>query len=626
MISSLRRFGITVAFLGFAATQPATVGAQPPVYLTQWGTYGSGDGQFGFFAPSAVATDAAGHVYVVDAYTYRIQKFTGTGTYLTQWGSLGSGDGEFEGPLGVATDANGDVYVTDQINGVQKFTGTGAFLTRWGSYGSGNGEFYYPNGVAIDAAGNVYVADTYNSRIQKFTATGIYITQWGSFGSGNGEFISPSGVTTDAAGGVYVVDTYNDRIQKFTFTGIYITQWGSFGSDTSASGRLNRPYGAATDAAGAVYVADTQNQRIQKFTGTGSYLTQWGSFGSGDGQFNYPLGVATDTDGNIYIADSGNHRIQKFGDASAPIPMAFDFTPSALDLASRGFWITGFLEPPPPFVASDIDISSVRLNGSVPEAPASPTPLGDHDGNGVPDLMVKFNRMAVELTLSEGDQVPVNVTGTVGGHLFLGTDYIRVRRAVVSAPLAGSHLTAGSVTQVRWQVPIEFTVESVALLQSFDGGSTWGLIARGQPNTGSYDWTVPNVGTKQAKVAVVLVESDDATGDLVDGVLGVSEAFVIDALVGVNDRGPAQFALRGVAPNPAQHELQVSFSLKDSKVATLTLFDVSGRQLAERRVEGMGPGWHTVTLGVRSNLPAGLYVIRLTQDGRSLTTRAAVVR
>ena len=58
----------------------------------------------------------------------------------------------------------------------------------------------------------------------------------------------------------------------------------------------------------------------------------------------------------------------------------------------------------------------------------------------------------------------------------------------------------------------------------------------------------------------------------------------------------------------------------------MALFDVSGRQLAARRVDEMGPGWHTVTLGGRSNLPAGLYVIRLTQDGRSLTTRATVVR
>ncbi|PYM05128.1 MAG: hypothetical protein DMD82_12160 [Candidatus Rokuibacteriota bacterium] len=137
---------------------------------------------------------------------------------------------------------------------------------------------------------------------------------------------------------------------------------------------------------------------------------------------------------------------------------------------------------------------------------------------------------------------------------------------------------------------------------------------------------MPNVVTNRAKVAVVLVESADDTGDIVDGVLGVSQAFSIEAQVGVGDRGPAQLALRGVTPNPAQDALRASFSIRDSKAATLTLFDVSGRQMETRRVDGMGPGWHTVTLGGRSNLPAGLYVIRLTQDGRSLTTRAALVR
>ncbi len=38
------------------------------------------------------------------------------------------------------------------------------------------------------------------------------------------------------------------------------------------------------------------------------------------------------------------------------------------------------------------------------------------------------------------------------------------------------------------------------------------------------------------------------------------------------------------------------------------------------------PGWHTVTLGEQDHLAAGLYVIRLTQSGRSLTSRAAIVR
>jgi hypothetical protein len=94
----------------------------------------------------------------------------------------------------------------------------------------------------------------------------------------------------------------------------------------------------------------------------------------------------------------------------------------------------------------------------------------------------------------------------------------------------------------------------------------------------------------------------------------------------VGDHGPARFALRGVTPNPAQHELRVTFGLKDSKPATLAVFDVSGRQLVVHRVDGLGPGWHTVSIGGHSNLSAGVYVIRLTQDGRSLTTRAALVR
>src|SRR5439155_23841085 len=86
---------------------------------------------------------------------------------------------------------------------------------------------------------------------------------------------------------------------------------------------------------------------------------------------------------------------------------------------------------------------------TVPVDPAALTALGDHDGNGVPDLMVKFDRAAVESTVSEGDSVRVTVTGTVDGHSFLGTDYIRVHRAPGSAPPGGSHLTTGDRTPAQ---------------------------------------------------------------------------------------------------------------------------------------------------------------------------------
>jgi hypothetical protein len=312
-----------------------------------------------------------------------------------------------------------------------------------------------------------------------------------------------------------------------------------------------------------------------------------------------------------------------------PIAMAFDFTPNTLNLASHGLWVTGYLEPPSPFAAGDIDVTSIRLNGTVPADSTAPTALGDHDANGVPDLMVKFNRAAVELTLSDGDSVPVTVTGTVAGRAFSGTDYIRVRRAVVSAPAAGSHLTTGSVTPVLWETPSGITVESVALLYSVDDGSTWSLIAEGQPNTGSYGWTVPDLQTDQAKVAVVLVESADSTGDLVDGVLGVSEAFSIEATVGVGDRGPAKLALaiRGGTPSrAADGGLWVEFSLRDGSPARLELADVAGRVLTTKQVGALGPGSHALDLSQDGALRPGIYFLRLTQGGREVRARAAVLR
>lgn len=152
--------GIFLLALGLLATPPPAPAEGGYVYLTQWGSFGSGNGQFAY--PQGVATDAAGNVYVGDEVNHRIQKFTSAGAYLTQWGWVGI-------PIDVATDAAGNVYVTDYRNNcIQKFTSDGTYLTQWGSYGTGNGQFYYPSSVAIDAAGNVYVVEQENHRIQKF--------------------------------------------------------------------------------------------------------------------------------------------------------------------------------------------------------------------------------------------------------------------------------------------------------------------------------------------------------------------------------------------------------------------------------------------------------------------------
>ena len=83
-----------------------------------------------------------GNVYVADYDNDRIQYFTASGSYLGQWGSHGSGNGQFDYPYGVAVAPGGDVYVADSDNNrVQYFTASGSYLGQWGTYGSGNGQF-----------------------------------------------------------------------------------------------------------------------------------------------------------------------------------------------------------------------------------------------------------------------------------------------------------------------------------------------------------------------------------------------------------------------------------------------------------------------------------------------------
>jgi FG-GAP-like repeat/Putative Ig domain len=314
------------------------------------------------------------------------------------------------------------------------------------------------------------------------------------------------------------------------------------------------------------------------------------------------------------------------GGASCSVAMGFDLTPDMLNLRSMGLWVTAFLEPPAPFTPVDIDVPSVRLNGTVVVDPTAPVEIGDHDSDGIADLMVKFDRAAMELTVSEGDIVAVTVNGTVMGQCFNSTDYIRVLRARVSEPAAGSTVSPGTTTTMRWTTPSGINIQSVAVLSSLDGGASWNLEANGLPNSGAYDWMVPNVTSDNARMAVVLVETADESGYLVDGVLGTSGTFSIGNVTGVEGGAKLEFALERATPNPMQGALRVTFSLPDALPATVEVFNVSGRRVAAREVGSFGPGSHTVTLGDRATFPSGVYFVRLRQAGRSLTMRTVVVR
>ena len=145
-------------------------------YVSQFGSQGTAGGEFN--GPYGIAVDGSGNIYVTDKGNDRVEKFlddgTGTFPFQCQFGSYGTGDGQFNQPLGIAVDSSGYVYVADSLNDrIQKFYSPPpglnyVFHAKWGSYGSGDYQFWTAHEVCVDSSGAVYVADFGNNRVQKF--------------------------------------------------------------------------------------------------------------------------------------------------------------------------------------------------------------------------------------------------------------------------------------------------------------------------------------------------------------------------------------------------------------------------------------------------------------------------
>ncbi|MDP1725808.1 MAG: PKD domain-containing protein [Bacteroidota bacterium] len=245
-----------------------------------------------FRSPTGVVADLAGNVYVADQFNSMIRKITPAGIVSTLAGDGINGyvDGagntaRFNAPTGVAADLLGNIYVADQYNHViRKITPGGVVSTLAGNgtagYNDATGvlaQFNLPTGVAADALGNVYVADLNNHRIRKINPAGVVTTLAGSgsaaYLDGSGTtamFNSPSGVFADELQNVYVADKNNQRIRKISPLGLVSTiagsgSWG-LGDGMGIDVQFGNPYSLSKDLAGNIYIGDASNNRVRKIS------------------------------------------------------------------------------------------------------------------------------------------------------------------------------------------------------------------------------------------------------------------------------------------------------------------------------------------------------------------------
>ena len=174
---------------------------------------------------------------------------------------------------------------------------------------------------------------------------------------------------------------------------------------------------------------------------------------------------------------------------------------------------------------------------------------------------------------------------------------------------------SGGATHLHWGANLESDLAGYKIYK----GSSPGFV----PGPGNLVATAPDTGFADAGIAgsYYKISATDVNGNESSYTLLTPQG-TLDA----GNGGPPRFALEGARPNPARgNRLNLWFSLPSSDAARLELMDVSGRRVADREVGSLGAGQHLVDLAEGRTLPAGIYLVRLTQGTNTRVGRVAVV-
>ena len=239
-------------------------------YWQMWGMAVDGDGTVYAVGVSALCA--------IEDCEHSVKKFDSGGALVTEWGEYGSGNGQFiiwEKPTDIALDGDHNVYVIDIGNDrIQKFTPNGTFITAWGGHGTGVGQFdflqHYGAGIAIDQSGGfLYVVGGGDGRVQKFDLTGTPLLEWNSYGDPAEELLVIQAVTVDNDGNVLVNfvhppfgSSYSGGIMKFSSAGQFIAEYLELGS---GPGQVYQPHDMVVDSTGRLHIAEDEFNRIQTF-------------------------------------------------------------------------------------------------------------------------------------------------------------------------------------------------------------------------------------------------------------------------------------------------------------------------------------------------------------------------